>query len=125
MPTGLTPSGTLQACGWKPNCVCSQQQPEDARHFIEPLKVPGPLAAQKLKLEAALSKMERVNQVKREENYWRFEFQSKLFKFVDDVEFLFAPDQGLIHVRSASRVGIGDMDVNRKRVEAIRAGLGA
>jgi len=40
---------------------------------------------------------------------------------VDDVEFwIDAPNQ-VIHFRSASRVGRGDLGANRARVEAIRA----
>jgi uncharacterized protein (DUF1499 family) len=39
---------------------------------------------------------------------------------VDDLTFYFDPDQGLIHVHSAARVGKSDLGVNRKRVEAIR-----
>jgi uncharacterized protein (DUF1499 family) len=41
-------------------------------------------------------------------------------RFVDDVEFLFDEKAGVIHVRSSSRVGIGDRGVNRARVEALR-----
>ena len=46
-------------------------------------------------------------------------------KFVDDVEFWFDPKAQVIQVRSASRVGEGDMGVNRKRIEAVRAALAA
>jgi uncharacterized protein (DUF1499 family) len=41
--------------------------------------------------------------------------------YVDDVEFRKAADG--VHVRSASRVGYGDMGANKKRVEALRAAL--
>jgi uncharacterized protein (DUF1499 family) len=50
-------------------------------------------------------------------------FSSDVFGFVDDVEFLISNDSGTVHVRSASRVGYSDLEVNRKRVEAIRARL--
>ena len=39
--------------------------------------------------------------------------------FVDDVEFYF-PNESIIHVRSASRMGYSDLGVNRKRIETIR-----
>ena len=59
-----------------------------------------------------------------EDNYIRAEFTSKVFRFVDDVEFYF-PDtkskETIIHVRSASRVGHSDFGVNRKRIEQIRS----
>jgi uncharacterized protein (DUF1499 family) len=60
------------------------------------------------------------------DNYIRAEFVSKIFRFVDDVEFYF-PDKKskelLIHVRSASRVGYSDLGVNRMRIEQIRRKL--
>jgi uncharacterized protein (DUF1499 family) len=44
-------------------------------------------------------------------------------RYVDDVEFYLDEKSKLIHVRSASRIGKGDMGVNRKRIEAIRKEL--
>jgi uncharacterized protein (DUF1499 family) len=58
--------------------------------------------------------------VKETESYWHVEFRSRIFRFVDDVEFLFDRDSKVIHVRSASRVGYSDLGVNRARVEKIR-----
>jgi len=54
--------------------------------------------------------------------YWylHVEFRSTLFRFVDDVEFVIDEPQGLIHIRSASRVGYSDLGANRKRMEKIR-----
>jgi len=43
-----------------------------------------------------------------------------VFGFVDDVEFRFDRNTGCIHVRSASRLGISDLGVNRRRIEDIR-----
>jgi uncharacterized protein (DUF1499 family) len=43
--------------------------------------------------------------------------------FVDDVEFWFDPAAGVVQLRSASRVGRGDLGVNRQRIEAIRRRL--
>ena len=48
-------------------------------------------------------------------------FSSALMGFVDDVEFLLATDQMVIHVRSAARLGYSDLGVNPKRVESLRA----
>ena len=52
------------------------------------------------------------------------EFKSAGMGFVDDVEFALDEKSGLIQSRSASRLGIRDLDVNRKRIEAIRVQLG-
>lgn len=43
--------------------------------------------------------------------------------FVDDVEFFFQPDNSTVEYRSASRLGEGDFDVNRKRIKDIRVAL--
>jgi uncharacterized protein (DUF1499 family) len=52
-------------------------------------------------------------------NYLRAEVRSRVFRFVDDIEFLLDTEQQLIHVRSASRSGHSDFGVNRRRVEQI------
>jgi len=44
-------------------------------------------------------------------------------KFVDDIEFLLDTANQQVQVRSASRLGYRDFDVNRERVEAIRAAV--
>lgn len=51
------------------------------------------------------------------------EFESNLLGFVDDVEFFFQPDNETVEYRSASRLGEGDFDVNRKRIRDIRVSL--
>ena len=61
--------------------------------------------------------------IKSEPGYLYAQFTTKLMKYVDDVEFWFDPAANAIQVRSASRVGRGDMGVNRKRIEAVRAVL--
>ena len=51
------------------------------------------------------------------------ESTSDIFGFVDDLELQLRPSQRLIAVRSASRLGYGDLGVNRERVEALRRAL--
>lgn len=51
-------------------------------------------------------------------NYLRATYKSGFFGFVDDLELQF--DGSRIQVRSASRVGYGDFDANRNRVESLR-----
>ncbi|WP_420597789.1 DUF1499 domain-containing protein [Neptuniibacter sp.] len=66
----------------------------------------------------------RATVTETEGNYIRVKFVSLIFRFVDDVEFLIlekGPNEVLIHVRSASRLGYSDFGVNRKRVEKIRS----
>ncbi|MBN2243722.1 MAG: DUF1499 domain-containing protein [Acidobacteria bacterium] len=48
------------------------------------------------------------------------EYTSRLFRFVDDVEFYLDDERKVIDFRSASRTGYSDLGVNRKRMETIR-----
>ncbi len=112
--------GRLAACPESPNCVCSQDT--DARHAVAPLRYGG-ISFERAReaLLAFLSGMKRTRIVEDTGAYLHVEFTSAIFRFVDDVEFLFDAASGTIHVRSASRVGHSDFGVNRRRVEAIRA----
>ncbi len=47
-------------------------------------------------------------------------YTSRIFRFVDDMEFRLLPEKKTIHVRSGSRVGHSDLGVNRKNVERLR-----
>ena len=51
------------------------------------------------------------------------EFKSKIFGFVDDVEFFFQPDGTTVEYRSASRLGEDDLGANRKRIRDLRVAL--
>lgn len=61
--------------------------------------------------------------VEQTDTYLYAEFQTRLLKFVDDVEFFLDPAAAVIHVRSASRLGRKDFDVNRNRIESLRSQL--
>ena len=49
--------------------------------------------------------------------------QTRWLKFTDDLELALDKSARVIDVRSASRVGRGDLGVNRARVEAVRAAM--
>lgn len=119
-PTNLgVKEGRLAPCPASPNCVSSQSR--DKEHAIEPFPFTGDVAKAHEELERVLFGMKRALIISETDNYIHAEFTSALFRFVDDVEFLFDEKGSLIHVRSASRMGTSDMGVNRKRVETIRA----
>lgn len=112
--------GQLLACPDSPNCVSSQADPADSHYIVAIEDVDGSKWA---RLETVLNGMDGARQVRVEDDYTYYTFQTSLIGFVDDVEFFYAPDQSVIHVRSASRVGQSDMNANRKRVEMIRVAL--
>ena len=66
--------------------------------------------------------MERTTVVAETDEYLHAVCRTRL-GFADDLECRVCLTEGVIHVRSASRFGIGDMGVNRERVEALRRGL--
>jgi len=115
-------AGKLPPCKSTPNCVSSQADPADAEHYIAPLTVSGDPSVAWSALVRVVRGMERATIVREEPGYLYAEFASRLMGFVDDAEFALDP-AGLIHVRSASRLGRSDFGVNRSRIEAIRAGL--
>jgi uncharacterized protein (DUF1499 family) len=110
----------LKPCPASPNCVSSLAG-EDSAHYVKPLSWSGDIGQAKARLRKAVLAAGNATFVVEEDTYWRIEFRSRLFRFVDDVEFLFDLASKQIHVRSASRVGHSDLGVNRKRVEKIRA----
>ena len=63
--------------------------------------------------------MPRTTLVTDEDHYLHYEFRSRVFGFVDDVEFLFDDAAASIQFRSASRTGYSDFGVNRSRMTAI------
>jgi len=108
---------------WRPNWVSSTIARDDARHFVAPLAIAGDPSAAWAALEVALAAMPRATIVTRSPGYLHVEFASKGLGFVDDAEFALDGAAGVIHVKSAARLGIRDFSVNRDRVEAIRAAL--
>jgi uncharacterized protein (DUF1499 family) len=110
--------GKLAACPSTPNCVSSQAT--DAEHAIAPYGYGAALPDAKARLKRVVGALPRTRLVGETESYLHFEFTSRIFRFVDDVEFYFDDAAKLIHMRSASRLGRSDFGVNRKRVEAIR-----
>ena len=104
-----------------PNCVSSQADPADAGHYIAPIPFKGGAVEAMAAARRAVESMQEATVIRHEGNYLYAEFRTKFMRFVDDVEFIFDEKAGLIHVRSAARLGRRDFGVNRARVEAIRA----
>ena len=112
---------SLDPCPGSPNCVSSLAT--DNKHFIEPLRFEDAPQAALARLRSVLHDTDRMEIVSESGPYLHVEATSRVFRFVDDVEFLLIPEARLIHVRSASRTGYSDFGVNRRRVERIRAAM--
>lgn len=109
----------LAPCPRSPNCVSSLAT--DAVHRVEPLTLGGSPELALARLGEILEAMPRAQVTERDEGYLKARFRSLVFGFVDDLELAVDVAAGVIHVRSASRVGRADLGVNRRRVERLRA----
>jgi uncharacterized protein (DUF1499 family) len=130
-PTDLgVRDGRLKAPSNTPNSVSSQAglypgHPMRMNAEIAPLALRGDGPATLAKLKAVVDGMDGAVVVKTEPDYLYAQFTTRWMKFTDDVEFWFDPAAGVVQVRSASRIGRGDLGANRQRVEAIRSLLAA
>jgi len=115
--------GKLPRTKRTPNNVSSQADPSDAEHYIEPIRFKGTAVDAIAAVRKAVEGAERATVIRHAGNYLYAEFKSKLLGFVDDVEFTHDEKAGVIHVRSASRLGRKDFGVNRARVESLRSKL--
>ena len=116
--------GKLAPAPRTPNGVSSQTDPAtDAAHYIAPLDCHGDPDRWWQRLVAAVRALPRTEVITQNDRYLHAECASKAFGFVDDLECLLERKAGVIHVRSASRVGLGDFGVNRARVESLRERL--
>ncbi|MFM7332685.1 MAG: DUF1499 domain-containing protein [Brachymonas sp.] len=121
--------GKLKRPSRTPNSITSQadlwvDHPQQAYSAIAPFKASGDGSAEMAKIADALKAMPRTVIVKQEPGYLYAQSTTQLLKFTDDVEFALDTSAGVIHVRSASRLGRKDFGVNRARVEAIRQAIG-
>ena len=122
--------GRLKPPSTTDNSVTSQaalypDHPQRAYADIAPLPLRGDGPATIAKIKAVVGATAGVKIVKSDADYLYAQYTTRLMKFVDDVEFWHDPAAQVIQVRSASRVGKGDMGVNRKRIESVRAALAA
>lgn len=113
--------GRLPPCPATPNCVSSEPG-TDADHAVSALPLPGdrPLYEVLDALEALVRAQPRAEVVARDADGIRATFRTPTLRFVDDVSFRVSPTEGVVHLRSASRLGRGDLGVNRRRAEALR-----
>jgi len=110
-------NGQLKPCPKTPNCVTSQNS--DPEHYIAPLswdRDGHPFDT----LKMIIARMPKTRIVEETDQYMHVEFRSRVFSFVDDLEFYYPENSKVVHMRSKARCGSYDFHVNRDRVEMIR-----
>ena len=113
----------LPPCPTSPNCVSSQARRDQQR--LEPLTFTGDAALARERLRRTVDAMPGAKLIAADELSLQYEFRSRLFGFIDDVEFLINTQKQQIDFRSASRLGKWDLGVNRRRMESIRKAFAA
>lgn len=107
----------LPDCPPTPNCVCSTASRPAQR--VDPLTFTGDWQAARDRLVKLLESLPRTRIEAIDDRTLHVTFTTRIFRFVDDVHFSFEPN-GMIQVRSASRLGYSDLGTNRRRVEDLR-----
>jgi uncharacterized protein (DUF1499 family) len=110
--------GQLAPCPPTPNCVATQGAlPEQ---LMEPLPYQGTREEARQRLLAVVQALPRTTIIEDRPDYLHVEFRTPTIGFIDDVEFAFDDATQQIRFRSASRLGRGDLGVNRARMEEIQ-----
>ena len=120
--SGTTPGlidNKLTPCPKKPNCVCSEYI-DDQSHYVEAIDLADKSAGKAMTIITVIIQQQGGKIVRQNQHYLAATFSSKLFGFIDDVEFRIDSQQQKIHLRSAARIGYSDFDVNRKRAVLLR-----
>ncbi|MGB1288090.1 MAG: DUF1499 domain-containing protein [Aggregatilineales bacterium] len=114
---GVT-GGELTKCPDAPNCVSTQDDAGNS-HYVAPLD----FKSDKSTTHAALTMI--INDmggqiITNTDDYIHARFRSPMMNFIDDVELYLDSSANSVQMRSAARLGYGDMGVNKKRIESIR-----
>jgi uncharacterized protein (DUF1499 family) len=116
--SGIT-QGALSRCPDTPNCVCSEYK-DDFNHYVDPIILPQDSTLETLPILKDIIRDMRGTIHSEGNNYIAATFSSRIFRFVDDFEIRVDPALKIVHIRSASRVGRGDMGINKKRAELFK-----
>ncbi len=111
-------NGFLSPCNGRWNCVISQEV-DGQKPNIQPIPYEGPREDALEALITIIKGLPGTEIIAQRPDYLHVTFTTKLWKFVDDVEFYLPEDEQVIQVRSASRVGKWDLGLNRRRIKKI------
>ncbi|WP_320667852.1 DUF1499 domain-containing protein [Prochlorococcus sp. MIT 1307] len=70
-----------------------------------------------------IEKTPRTKIIKQSDSYIHAESTTKLMHYVDDLEVKAIQEKKLLQIRSESRIGLGDMGANKKRVDLLTYSL--
>lgn len=119
-------NGRLKPPSTAPNSVSSQanlypDHPQRQYAQIAPIQFAGDSQKALQHIAEILQNLPRTEVIIQQPDYLYAQSTTQVMKFTDDIEFWHEAGASVIHVRSASRLGRKDFNVNRERVEKIRA----
>ncbi len=97
-----SPRSALTACISPLNCVFIEKEFKDAEKAFNQLK-------------NIAGNIPRTIILEESNNYWKGVCRSLIFRFPDELE-IFILNKRIIQIKSASRIGLSDLGVNRGRV---------
>jgi len=119
-PTHLgVDASRLPPCPSSPNCVSSDAA--DSTHSIAAFALAIPSREAWFAVRETVESLPRTKIISETFDYLHAECTSAVFGFVDDLKLHLRSAEGVIAVRSASRLGYNDLGVNRRRIEDLRA----
>ena len=107
--------GELPEFCWLPNCVNSQSG--RGAQASEPIRAG---AEQWQALKARIDRQENWDIKVDDSNFIQAIDETPVMRFRYEDQLQFIPDERLIHVRSASQLGLSDLGANANRVETLR-----
>lgn len=113
-------TGQFPPCPSSPNCISTQADSSDQQHYFPPIKYTGDWTSACNDVAEILGSMKRITFTNDSAGYFTAIYRVPFWGFKDDIEIYLPIGKGLIHLRSASRLGHSDLGANRKRAEWIR-----
>jgi uncharacterized protein (DUF1499 family) len=110
--------GQLLPCSSLPRCVSTTAG--DEQHRIDPISFSDSPEEAWARVQKVMADWPRTRILTVTDTYLHAECATLLFRFLDDVELLLDREAKVIHFRASARVGLGDLGVNRRRMERIR-----
>lgn len=120
--TGLskTDTGQLQLSGCHGLRNCTASTAKTQRNLIAPISFEGNADEVIDKITTIINNQSGAQvQTQDARSLWAT-FKTPLLGYIDDLEILVDAENGVAHIRSASRIGQSDLGANRKRIESLR-----
>ncbi|WP_272699682.1 DUF1499 domain-containing protein [Desulfovibrio sp. Fe33] len=115
---GMT-NGMFAVCPDDVDCISSQT--DDAKRRIDPIKATGDSNKVMVDLSNAVESVFGGKVLLSEGNYLRAEFRSSVLRTMDDAEFYYDEQAGLIHVHALSRGEALNFPDSRDIIEEVRS----